>query len=45
VESLFTAMGSGCTSVRRGTTADGKIEVLVGLGRTPAPHDRSATLH
>lgn len=27
VESLFTAMGTGCQSVRRGTTADGKIEV------------------
>jgi len=27
VESLFTVMGTGCESVRRGTTADGKIEV------------------
>ena len=26
-ESLFTVMGPGCQSVRRGTTADGKIEV------------------
>jgi predicted dehydrogenase len=27
VESLFTVMGTGCQSVRRGVTADGKIEV------------------
>ena len=27
VESLFTVMGPGCVSVRRGTTDDGKIEV------------------
>ncbi len=27
-ESLFTVMGTGCISVRRGTTADGKIEVI-----------------
>ena len=27
-ESLFTVMGTGCESVRRGTTADGKIEVI-----------------
>jgi len=27
VESLFTVMGTGCVSVKRGTTADGKIEV------------------
>jgi len=27
VESLFTVMGSGCVSVKRGTTDDGKIEV------------------
>ncbi len=27
VESLFTVMGPGCVSVKRGTTADGKIEV------------------
>lgn len=27
VESLFTVMGTGCTSVKRGTTADGKITV------------------
>lgn len=27
VESLFTVMGAGCESVKRGTTADGKIEV------------------
>lgn len=27
-ESLFTVMGPGCVSVRRGTTADGKIEVV-----------------
>lgn len=27
VESLFTVMGTGCETVRRGTTADGKIEV------------------
>ena len=26
-ESLFTVMGTGCESVKRGTTADGKIEV------------------
>ena len=28
VESLFTVMGTGCVSVKRGTTADGKIEVV-----------------
>jgi predicted dehydrogenase len=28
VESLFTVMGTGCTSVRRGQTANGKIEVI-----------------
>ena len=28
VESLFTVMGTGCTSVKRGKTADGKIEVV-----------------
>lgn len=28
VESLFTIMGTGCVSVKRGTTADGKIEVV-----------------
>ncbi len=27
-ESLFTVMGTGCESVKRGTTADGKIEVI-----------------
>ena len=27
-ESLFTVMGTGCESVRRGKTADGKIEVV-----------------
>ncbi len=27
VESLFTVMGTGCVSVQRGTTPDGKIEV------------------
>ncbi len=27
VESLYTVMGTGCISVQRGTTADGKIEV------------------
>lgn len=27
VESLFTVMGTGCESVKRGTTTDGKIEV------------------
>ncbi len=27
-ESLFTVMGTGCVSVKRGTTADGKIEVV-----------------
>ena len=27
-ESLFTVMGAGCKSVKRGTTADGKIEVM-----------------
>jgi predicted dehydrogenase len=28
VEALFTIMGGGCQSVQRGTTADGKIEVV-----------------
>ncbi len=28
VESLFTVMGTGCVSVKRGKTADGKIEVV-----------------
>ena len=28
VESLFTVMGTGCESVKRGKTADGKIEVV-----------------
>jgi hypothetical protein len=28
VEALFTIMGTGCESVQRGTTADGKIEVI-----------------
>ncbi len=28
VESLFTVMGTGCETVRRGTTAEGKIEVV-----------------
>ena len=28
VESLYTVMGTGCESVQRGTTADGKIEVV-----------------
>lgn len=28
VESLFTVMGTGCVSVKRGTTTDGKIEVV-----------------
>ncbi len=28
VESLFTVMGTGCVSVKRGTTVDGKIEVV-----------------
>lgn len=28
VESLFTIMGTGCEEVKRGTTADGKIEVV-----------------
>lgn len=27
VESLFTVMGAGCETVRRGTTADGRVEV------------------
>jgi hypothetical protein len=27
-ESLFTVMGTGCLSVKRGSTADGKIEVI-----------------
>lgn len=27
-ESLFTVMGTGCESVKRGTTADGKVEVV-----------------
>lgn len=33
VESLFTVMGTGCQSVQRGTTADGKIEVTGTWGR------------
>ncbi len=35
-ESLFTVMGTGCKSVKRGTTSDGKIEVIGtwGDGRT-----------
>jgi hypothetical protein len=28
VESLFTVMGTGCESVKRGTTRDGRIEVI-----------------
>ncbi len=28
VESLFTLMGTGCESVKRGTTGDGRIEVI-----------------
>jgi len=28
VEALFTVMGTGCEEVKRGTTADGKIEVV-----------------
>ncbi|MDA1276973.1 MAG: Gfo/Idh/MocA family oxidoreductase [Verrucomicrobia bacterium] len=28
VESLYTVMGTGCESVRRGTSSDGKIEVV-----------------
>jgi hypothetical protein len=28
VESLFTTLGTGCVSVKRGTTADGKIQVI-----------------
>ena len=28
VESLFTVMGTGCETVKRGTTAEGKIEVV-----------------
>ncbi len=28
VESLFTVMGTGCESVQRGTTSDGKLEVV-----------------
>lgn len=28
VESLFTVMGTGCVSVKRGTTADGRVEVV-----------------
>lgn len=28
VESLFTVMGTGCVSVKRGTTEDGKIQVV-----------------
>src|SRR5204863_1431244 len=27
-ESLFTVMGTGCKSVKRGTTPDGKVEVV-----------------
>ncbi len=30
VESLFTVMGTGCKTVQRGKTADGKIEVIGG---------------
>ncbi|MCX7006446.1 MAG: gfo/Idh/MocA family oxidoreductase, partial [Kiritimatiellaeota bacterium] len=43
VESLFTVMGTGCETVKRGTTADGKIEVCgtwaggrTGIFREPA---------
>jgi hypothetical protein len=43
VESLFTVMGTGCETVKRGTTADGKIEVRgtwaggrTGIFREPA---------
>jgi hypothetical protein len=28
VESLYTVMGTGCTTVQRGTTAEGKVEVV-----------------
>ena len=28
MEALFTVLGSGCETVQRGTTADGKIEVI-----------------
>ncbi len=44
-ESLFTVMGTGCQSVKRGTTADGKIEV-VGTwegGRTGIFREANAT--
>ena len=33
VESLFTVMGRGCKTVTRGTTGDGKIEVIGDWGR------------
>jgi predicted dehydrogenase len=33
VEALFTVMGTGCKSVQRGTTKDGKIEVTGDWGR------------
>jgi hypothetical protein len=32
-EALFTVMGTGCKTVQRGTTADGKIEVIGDWGR------------
>jgi len=33
VESLFTVMGTGCQSVTRGTTSEGKVEVIGNWGR------------
>ena len=50
VESLFTVMGTGCVSVKRGTTADGKIEVVgewsggrVGIFREGKGYEGTAT--
>ncbi len=50
VESLFTVMGTGCVSVKRGTTADGKIEVVgqwtdgrVGIFREGQGYEGKAT--
>ena len=50
VESLFTVMGTGCQSVARGTTAEGKIEVTgqwsdgrVGIFREGSGYQGTAT--
>jgi predicted dehydrogenase len=44
-ESLFAVMGTGCKSVKRGTTADGKIEVIGTWegGRTGIYRESNAT--